>query len=91
VQNLQEATERICELKGSVVALDVLVLAFVQTLSEPMRARMLASFDANAEAARTVLVFADVSDLVLASFERDVARNRAVLLESVAPSGASTP
>ncbi len=91
MQNLQEATERICELKGSVVALDVLVLSFVQTLSGPMRERMLASFDANAEAARTVLVFADVSDIVLASFERDVARNRAVLLESVAPSGASTP
>ncbi|WP_297910042.1 hypothetical protein [Thiomonas sp.] len=90
MQNLQEATERICELKGSVVALDALVLAFVQTLSGPRRARMLASFDANAEAARTVLVFADVSDIVLATFERDVARNRGALLECAAPSGAST-
>ena len=84
MQNLQEATERICELKGSLVALDALVLAFVQTLSEPMRARMLESFDANAEAARTVLVFADVSDIVLTTFEGDVARNRTALLGSVA-------
>lgn len=84
MQNLQEATERICELKGSLVALDALVLAFVQTLSEPMRARMLESFDANAEAARTVLVFADVSDIVLTTFECDVARNRTALLGSVA-------
>jgi hypothetical protein len=37
------------------------------------------SFDARAEAARTVLLHADVSDVVLAQFERDVARNRAVL------------
>lgn len=84
MKNLQEATERICELKGSLVALDALVLAFVQTLSVPMRARMLASLDANAEAARTLLVFADVSDIVLATFECDVARSRAALLGSVA-------
>jgi len=30
MKNLQEATERICELKGSLVALDALVTALLQ-------------------------------------------------------------
>jgi hypothetical protein len=79
VKNLQEATERICELKGSQVALDALVPAFFEALSEPARARLRVAFEAHAEAARTTMLHADISDLVLASFERDVARNQALL------------
>lgn len=85
MKNLQEATERICELKGSHVALDALVPAVIEALSAPARARLMASFDAHAEAARTVMLHADISDLVLASFERDVRRNRALLQSRVAP------
>ena len=85
VKNLQEATERICELKGSLVALDALVPALLQALGAPTRARLMASFDAHAEAARTVLLYADVSDVVLATFERDVARNRAIALAGALP------
>ena len=85
MKNLQEATERICELKGSLVALDALVPAIIHALSAPTRARLTDCFDAHAETARTVLLYADVSDVVLATFERDVARNRAVALASVAP------
>lgn len=79
MKNLQEATERICELKGSQVALDALVPAFFEALSEPARARLRVAFEAHAEAARTTMLHADISDLVLASFERDVARNQALL------------
>jgi hypothetical protein len=79
LKNLQEATERICELKGSLVTLDALVPAVVDALPASARARLLESFDAHAEAARTVLLHADVSDVVLVTFERDVARNRALL------------
>ena len=79
MKNLQEATERICELKGSLIALDALVPAVIEALSAPTRARLAASFDAHAEAARTVMLNADISDVVLATFERDVARNRALL------------
>lgn len=78
MKNLQEATERICELKGSQVALDALVPAVADVLSGSARARLSKSFDARAEAARTVLLHADVSELVLSSFERDIARNRAL-------------
>lgn len=79
MKNLQEASERICELKGSLVALDALLPALVEALAPSTQARLAESFEARAEAARTVLLHADISDLVLAAFERDVARNRAVL------------
>ena len=82
MKTLQDATERICELKGSLVALDAWVPALIHAISAPTRERMRAAFDVHAEAARTVLLHADISDLVLATFERDVARNRAVLLNS---------
>lgn len=87
MKNLQEATERICELKGSLVALDALMPAVIQALAGPTRTRLMDSFEAHAEAARTVLLYADVSDVVLATFERDVARNRAVVLGSPEPGG----
>lgn len=90
MRNLQDATERICELKGSLVALDVLVPALLQALNAPTRARLLASFDVHAEAARAVMLHADISDLVLATFERDSARNRA-LLEGSGPSRDAGP
>ena len=85
MKNLQEATERICELKGSLLALDALVPAVVAALSAPARARLIASFDEHAEAARTVLLHADISDVVLATFERDVASNRGILQGGTAP------
>jgi hypothetical protein len=41
--------------------------------------RLRVAFEAHAEAARTTMLHADISDVVLASFERDVARNQALL------------
>ena len=38
MKNLQEATERICELKGSLVALDALVTALLQAMPVSARA-----------------------------------------------------
>ncbi|MFT3802422.1 MAG: serine protease [Burkholderiaceae bacterium] len=83
MKNLQEATERICELKGSLVALDALLPALIKALPASVDARLLDSFEAHAEAARTIMLHTDISELVLTTFERDVARNRAVLLGSV--------
>jgi hypothetical protein len=91
MKNLQQATERICELKGSLIALDALVPALIEALPAAARAGLTASFQAHAEAARTVLLHADISELVLATFERDVARHLAVLQGSAAPgAGPST-
>lgn len=91
MKNLQEATERICELKGNQVALDALVPAVIDALCAASRARLMASFDAHAEAARTAMLHADISDLVLASFERDVARNRSLLQSRIGPARSAPP
>ncbi len=80
MNNLQDATERICELKGSLVAFDALVSAVIEALPASVLARLALSFDAHAEAARTAMLHSDISDVALASFERDVARNQAFLL-----------
>lgn len=89
MKNLQEATERICELKGSLVALDALLPSLVEMLPPAVRARLKTAFEIHAEAARTVMLHADISDVVLSTFERDVARYKAVLT-SRAPAGADT-
>lgn len=91
MKNLQEATERICELKGSQIALDALLPALIDALPAATRARLAALFDAHAEAARTTMLYADISDFVLASFERDVARNRALLLGLGKPEPSGSP
>lgn len=90
MKNLQEATERICELKGSLVALDVLVPAVVDALSTTTLARLIEAFDAHAEAARTVMLHADISDVVLVSFERDIARNLALLQRAMSSDRGAT-
>lgn len=79
MKNLQEATERICELKGGMVALDALLPAVIDSLSAAGLLRLTASFDAHAEAARTLMLHSEMSDIVLAAFEREVARHHAVL------------
>lgn len=82
MKNLQEATERICELKGSIVALDALLPAVIDSLSVTALAKLAASFDDHAEAARTMMLHSDISDVVLSTFEREIARNRALLIRS---------
>ena len=91
MKNLQEATERICELKGNQVALDALMPAVIEAISAAARARLVVSFDAHAEAARTVMLHADISDVVLASFEREVARKRALLQGGFRPGRSGLP
>lgn len=91
MKNLLEASERICELKGGLVALDALMPALIEALSQSARSRLAQAFDAYAEAARTVMLHADISDVVLATFERDVARNRAAIERSETSDRCETP
>lgn len=85
MKNLQEATERICELKGSLVALDALTSALLQTLAPGARSALAASFDRHAEVARTVLLHAPISEHAVAAFERDVQRTVRLLASSDPP------
>lgn len=79
MKNLQEATERICALKGSLIALDALLPAVLEALPAAAHDTLRRSFEAHAEAARTVMLNAAISDHVLGAFEHDVARVHTVL------------
>jgi hypothetical protein len=79
MKNLQEATERICELKGSLVALDALVTALLGSLPEPLRPELARRFDLNAEVARTVLLHTPISEHTINAFERDAQRLAALI------------
>lgn len=74
MKNLQEATERICDLKGSILALDTLVTALAYALPPEVRDELLNRLEAHAEVARTVLLQAEISDHTLFAFERDLGR-----------------
>ena len=80
MRNLQEATERICELKGSLVAFDAMVSALLRHLPPDERQVLMRNFGESAEVARTVLLHTTISEVTVAAFERDVAR-MTVLLE----------
>lgn len=79
MKNLQDATERICELKGSLVALDALVAALINSLPPEARAGLARSFETHAEVARTVLINTPTSEHTVAAFERDVRRTGSLL------------
>jgi hypothetical protein len=92
MKNLQEATERICELKGSLAALDALVTALLQGMPAGSRAELLRSFTVTAEVARTVMLHAPVSDITVAAFEHDVARMSTFIGQSrPGPAAGSVP
>ena len=79
MRNLQEATERICDLKGSLVALDALVTALLDQLPDESRADLFRAFAVSSEVARTVMLHASVSDVTISAFERDVSRMSAFI------------
>jgi hypothetical protein len=79
MKNLQEATERICDLKGSLVAMDALMSALIRVLPAEQRAELRTAFEDNAEVARTVMLHASISELSIAAFERDVERTTTLI------------
>lgn len=91
MKNLQEATERICELKGSLIALDALLPSIVEALPSDTLDTLVRSFEARAEAARTVILNTPISDHVLAAFERDITRTHAMLASAALPPASIPP
>jgi len=84
MKNLQDATEKICELKGSLVALDALMAALLHELPQAQRVGLLRRFEGHTEVARTVMLHATISEHTLQAFERDVGR-MALLISATPP------
>jgi hypothetical protein len=69
MRDLQEATEKICELKGENMALLALLACVIRALPLDRRTVLPASFSEEIELARTVLLNSESGDHVLAGFE----------------------
>jgi hypothetical protein len=74
VNNLQEATEKICELKGGLLALDAVVTTLITALPDAQRAEMAETFERYTEVARAMLLNAPISEHTISSYEHDVKR-----------------
>lgn len=79
MENLQQATEKICDLKGSVLALETFVAALIDTLPPDARASLRANLQQQADIARNVLLHSVVSEHTLAAYERDIQRASTIL------------
>lgn len=79
MENLQQATEHICDLKGSVMALEALMCAVLRSMRPEQRMLVRGDFALEAEAARVVLLNGQVSEHTVAAFERDVQRASSIL------------
>lgn len=90
MKNLQDATERICDLKGSLLAQDALMAALLHALPDAQRAGLLQRFEGHTEVARTVLLHTSISEHTLQAFERDVKR-MGLLISGTAPLLAAGP
>ena len=79
MKDLQQATERICDLKGSLVAVDVVLSAVVAVLPAAARADLARVLPRHAETARSALLHVPISEHSIQAFERDVRRSEAML------------
>ena len=74
MKNLHDATVMICDLKGSLLALETLVTALLSEVPADRRDPLLRTFESNAEVARTALLHTLISEHTLGAFDRDTAR-----------------
>lgn len=92
MKHLQEATERIGELEGNVLAQDALLAALLEAVPPATSDILARSLEAHAEAARTGMAnTAASSGHMLAAFERSVARMRAAVGDTAQPRVAVDP
>lgn len=79
MNDLQTATELICDLKGSLMAHEALLTAMLDGLTLAEREALGRRFRHNAEVARTVMLNSPTSEHTMAAFERDVLSAAALL------------
>lgn len=91
MKNMQEATERICELKGNLVALEALVTAMMKVLPPEAQEELKGVFEQHAEVARTVLLHVPISEHSISAFETDVGRTGRLIDRSDAALQVSAP
>ncbi len=91
MNNLQEATEKICELKGSLLALDAVLTTLIAALPDAQRGPLAHDFARYTEVARAVLLHAPISEHTISAYEHEVARFSALFGQPVAPTASAGP
>lgn len=79
MKNLQEATEKICELKGSLVALETVLTTLLTCLPAQTRSNLDRLFARHAEVVGTVMLHTAISEHSIAAYERDVSRLKGLI------------
>lgn len=79
MKDLQEATEKICDLKGSLMAVETLMNAFLRCVPPNVLPSLEAAFHEEAEIARVGLLSGLSGESLLSAFERDIQRTSASL------------
>lgn len=74
MKTLNEATQTICDLKGSILALECALNALLLTMAGPNRQAAQSQMQVEVEACSTALLGALVSEHTRAAFERDSQR-----------------
>lgn len=72
MENLQQATEKICDLKGSILALQAVMNSLFQAMPQSVLEEVAKELARQAEACRVVLLNEKTSEFLLSAFERDV-------------------
>ncbi len=91
MNHLQQATEKICELKGGLLALDAVVTTLIAALPEAQRGTLARDFAQYSEVARAVLLNAPISEHTINAYEHEVARFSALFGQPVAPAAGAEP
>jgi hypothetical protein len=79
MQSLEDAMAKICELRGSLMAMECLLSAIVLTMPAVQRQHARAQLRIDLEACRSILLGAQVSEHTLQQFERDALRASTML------------
>lgn len=85
MENLQDATAKICELKGTTLALETLIVAVARMLPCSVIPTLIGEFERLSEIGRSELLHASISEETIGAFELDVRRLSARVTGSPMP------
>ena len=79
MENLQQATEKICDLKGNVLVLEAFISALIRVLPTKTLQALETTFLSESEALKIDLLHAEISEHTVSAAERDIQRLSTIL------------
>jgi hypothetical protein len=85
MEDLQQATEKICELKGSLLVVDAFIASLIRVLPTEAIAPLHQEFEKQAEALQATLLHASISEHTIAVVAHDIPRLSKILIDRMQP------